>query len=37
MMLGFTLKSKDGESRTQIRDNIVIYLLECYGRHLDND
>ena len=29
MMLGFTLKCKDGKSPAQIRDNVVIYLLEC--------
>ena len=30
-MLGFTLKCKDGKSHAQIRNNVVIYLLECYG------
>ena len=29
MMLGFILKFKGSESRAQIRDNVVIYLLEC--------
>ena len=37
MMLGFTLKCKDGESPAQIRDNVVIYLVKCYGRYFDND
>ena len=37
MMLGFTLKCKDGESHVQIRDNVVIYLLKCYGCNFDND
>ena len=37
MMLGFILKCKDGESRAQIRDNVVIYLLECYGHYFDNN
>ena len=36
-MLGFTQECKDGESRAQIRENVVIYLLECYGRYFDND
>ena len=25
------------ESHAQTRDNIVIYLLKCYGRYFDND
>ena len=37
MMLGFILKCKDGESCAQIRDNVVIYILERYGRYFDND
>ena len=28
MMLGFTLEWKDDESHAQIRDNVVIYLLD---------
>ena len=36
-MLGFTLKYKDGKFHAQIRDNVVIYLLECYGSYFDND
>ena len=27
MMLGFTLKCKDGELHAQIRDRVVIYLI----------
>ena len=37
MMLGFTLKCKDGESPAQSRENVVICLLECHGRYFDND
>ena len=37
MIFVFTLTRKDGESRAQIRDNVVIYLLECYGRYFDNN
>ena len=36
-MLGLTLKGKDGESPAQIRDNVVIDLLECNGRYFDNN
>ena len=35
MMLGFTLKCKDDKSHDQISDNVVIYLLKCYGRYFD--
>ena len=37
MMLGFTPKCKDGGSHGQLRDNVVIYLLEYHGRYFGND
>ena len=36
VMLGLTLKCKDGESHTQIHDN-VIYYLNYYGPYFDNN
>ena len=36
-MLGFSLKCKDGEWQAQIRDNVVVYVLECYSRYFDNN
>ena len=36
-MLRFTLKCKDDESVAQIRNNVAIYLPQCFGNYFGND